>query len=159
MKFKDMVIEMTKKAAADLFRSARAMPEDRLAWQPEGQGRSALDILKECVQMGEAPLFFLGPNGPKEPTPDEYKKWQEEQKQWKTIDDCEKAFYEKFDNSIGAFKEINQDNLEKEVDFPFGKPGEKISMAGVMLSTYWQLVYHLGQVNYIQVLYGDKEMH
>jgi hypothetical protein len=32
-------------------------------------------------------------------------------------------------------------------------------VADVILSPYWQLVYHTGQVNYIQTLYGDRELH
>jgi hypothetical protein len=32
-------------------------------------------------------------------------------------------------------------------------------MADMLFMGYWNLTYHMGQVNYIQMLLGDTEMH
>lgn len=50
------------------------------------------------------------------------------------------------------------DRLDDEVTLPFG-PGVTFTMAEVLGLHYWNLVYHLGQVNYIQTALGDREMH
>jgi hypothetical protein len=34
-----------------------------------------------------------------------------------------------------------------------------VSLADVCFLHYWNTVYHLGQVNYLQTLLGDREMH
>jgi hypothetical protein len=32
-------------------------------------------------------------------------------------------------------------------------------MADILFACYWNLTYHCGQVNYIQMLLGDTDMH
>jgi hypothetical protein len=37
--------------------------------------------------------------------------------------------------------------------------GAKMTFAELLFLNYWNLVYHQGQIAYIQTLYGDREMH
>ena len=32
-------------------------------------------------------------------------------------------------------------------------------MADILMLHYHNMTYHLGQINFIQLMYGDKEMH
>ncbi len=48
--------------------------------------------------------------------------------------------------------------LDDVISLPFAE-GMTMSRAEVMMMTYWNYVYHTGQVAYIQRLYGDVEMH
>lgn len=159
MNYQKFVIEITEKAAGDLFKSAKAMPEDKLVWRPLEVGRSALDYAGESAQMAEAALYMIGGEKKKTVDPSQFTEMVKERGEWKTIEECEKAFHEKFKTSKKIIESTPDSELEQMVDFPFGQPGEQVSIAEVMLSTYWQLVYHLGQINYIQTLYGDMEMH
>ena len=34
-----------------------------------------------------------------------------------------------------------------------------MTLADVMMLCYWNIVYHLGQINQIQLMLGDEEMH
>ncbi|MEZ5163605.1 MAG: hypothetical protein R2688_07600 [Fimbriimonadaceae bacterium] len=54
--------------------------------------------------------------------------------------------------------EFPDDQLENEVTLPFGG-GMTITMADVLSIHYWNTVYHQGQVNFIQMLLGDGDMH
>ena len=38
-------------------------------------------------------------------------------------------------------------------------PWEEYSVADCCLHAYWNMVYHEGQINYIQTLYGDTDEH
>jgi hypothetical protein len=41
---------------------------------------------------------------------------------------------------------------------PFG-PGFTVTTADVLFMAYQNTVYHTGQINYVQMLLGDTEMH
>ena len=41
---------------------------------------------------------------------------------------------------------------------PWGD-GMTETLANVMLHHFWNIVYHEGQIAYIQTIYGDREMH
>ena len=44
------------------------------------------------------------------------------------------------------------------MSLPFGG-GMTVSMADVLMMHYWNATYHLGQINQIQLMLGDKAMH
>ena len=49
-------------------------------------------------------------------------------------------------------------DLDRMIALPF-MPDLKLSVAEILASPYWNLTYHLGQINFIQTTYGDMEMH
>ena len=53
---------------------------------------------------------------------------------------------------------IPDDELEKEIDLPFGG-GMRVTIADVCGMHYWNMVYHLGQINQVQLMLGDRDMH
>lgn len=159
MKLQDYIIETTKEAEQSLMRAARAMPEDKLDWKVEGNGRSALEQLQECAQ---APLWFTSivQNFENPPSFDEeqFAQMQQQRKAWDTIDKCEAAMKEHSAALYKAIKAIPEGQLAKTNEFAFA-PGKQFSMANMMFGHYWNLTYHIGQINFIQTLYGDTAMH
>ena len=150
---------MTKSAAESLFRAARAMPPDKLTWKVLDQGRSALDLLRECAQ---SPQWFGSMLKHQAPTP-EFTKTdmaasQKQREQWKSATDCEKACKDSSESLYAVIKSFPDKDLAKEIKLPWGE-NFIASMADIAMFQYWNLVYHLGQINFIQTLYGDKEMH
>lgn len=158
MTYQDNIIKFTEKAIEDIFRTSRAMPEDKIDWSPLGEGRSALDILRECAQ---APTWFTGIIKERkfpDISPEDMAKGREAREQWKTIDDCEKVCQANATAMYAAMREVPEADFTQVIHLPFGG-GMDMPLMVVMAMNYWNTVYHLGQVNYIQTLYGDKDMH
>ncbi len=158
MTFQQRVIELTRQAGEDLFRTARAVPPDRLTWRPLEMGRSVLDILQECAQQPAFLPRLLNPAAGPPPSPEERAALRAARQQWTTIDACEEAYRRNLDAAFQAIREVPDERLDEVVPLPF-RPGATRTVAQLLMSVYWQLVYHTGQVNYIQTLYGDREMH
>jgi len=57
---------------------------------------------------------------------------------------------------MAALRGLSDEELDREVTAPWGAPFKALFLAGVVAS---HMEYHGGQVNYIQSLYGDAEMH
>jgi hypothetical protein len=159
MKLQDYIIETSKDAEQTLLRTAKAMPADKIDWKAEGKGRSVLDQLQECAQ---APMWFTGIvqnfENPPDMSPEKFQEMVEKRKTWDTIDKCEEAMRQNSSALYEAIKSIPEDQLQKTNEFSFA-PGKQFSLANMMFGHYWNLTYHIGQVNFIQTLYGDNEMH
>jgi hypothetical protein len=56
---------------------------------------------------------------------------------------------------IAAFPD---ERLDVEIVVPFGG-GSTWTMADVLSKHYWNLVYHHGQINQLQLILGDRAMH
>ena len=153
------VVKLTRGATEALFRNARAMPEDKFTWQPLDEGRSAMDLVKECTM---SPLWFgkiLNAQTMPEFTEEEQQQGKAMQDSWVTIDDCERASNEHSQMLYDAIEKFPVEALEKSIHLPFGKEGFDATMAEIAMFQYWNLVYHWGQLSYIQTLYGDRDMH
>jgi len=57
-----------------------------------------------------------------------------------------------------AIERFPDGRLEEEIFLPFGG-GVSLTMADVLALHGWNLTYHLGQINYLQTLLGDRAMH
>jgi hypothetical protein len=56
---------------------------------------------------------------------------------------------------MDAIQSVSEDQTAEEIQTPWGG----YSLARCCLHAYWNMVYHEGQINYIQTLYGDFEEH
>ncbi len=158
MRYQDVVIRVTESALSDFFRTVRAVPAEKLEWSPLDEGRSVLDQAQEVAQ---APAFFqmlIEKRAFPEFTPEQMEKAMKQRKSWKTIDECEEACRKHSDSFYNLVRDYPDEDLEVMINLPWGG-GMVKSIADVMLFHYWNVLYHTGQVNYIQTLYGDKEMH
>ena len=52
-------------------------------------------------------------------------------------------------------KSVPAEKLDQEIEFPWGK----YPVSAVLSWHEWNLTYHFGQVSYIQLILGDKEMY
>ncbi len=158
MRYQDQVIQMTKKAVEDLFRFAKGTTKDKITWKPLDKGRSVLEQLQECSQ---APAWFMGLLVQKQVPdfkPEMMEMIRKERAQWKTIEECEKVCLANSEKLYGAIKNFPDKDMGISLHLPFGK-GFDATLGEIMMFHYWNVVYHQGQVNYVQALYGDMEMH
>jgi len=79
-------------------------------------------------------------------------------KQWKSVEDCKKQFDERFKKLEDLFRNISDQRLSETKWLPYGG-GRDFTALEMMHYPRWNANYHLGQIAYIQMCYGDKEMH
>jgi hypothetical protein len=158
MRFQDYIIDSIQHSFDAVFKCARAMPEDKLTWQPLDLGRSALDQLQELAQ---SPNYVSGMiKGEKMPemSPEAWEKVVQERKSWTTVDQCEAVGKERLATLFTAIRECPDERLNETVWLPFDG-GRDFTIQEICEYPRWNADYHLGQISYIQILYGDKEMH
>ncbi len=158
MTSKSLIISATERALTEIFRAASFVPEDKLTWQAGEGARPVMNILQECAHCPSWSVALLKERKMPEFTPEFMEQLRAMWAAWNTPAICEaqgKECLVEFKAAIEAFPESD---MEQTMFMPFGG-GREFAFWEVMMLPYWNLTYHLGQINYVQTLYGDKEMH
>ncbi|MCL6623356.1 MAG: hypothetical protein K6T17_01910 [Fimbriimonadales bacterium] len=159
MSVKDLLIRQLKRAVDDLFRSVRAMPGEKITWQTSETARTPLDILQECALSLKWPQSILGNKQPTFDLPEEeFQKIQAERARLTSVDACEETARKNLAETIEFIRSYPEDDLDRVISLPFA-PNLDLTVAEILASPYWNITYHLGQINYIQTMYGDRENH
>lgn len=156
MRYQDQLITDTKAAVDSLFKAARAMPEDKLTWKVNDTGRSALDVCAECAQVIPSTIVMLKTGAMPAMDAGAMEAMGAERASW-TLADCERICRERIEGLYDAIRVFPDEDLQKPIALPFGDREWKL--ADVASYLMWNLTYHLGQVSFIQTLYGDHEMY
>jgi len=157
MDIKENIINASKNAFENVLTAAKAMPEDKLTWSPLGEGRTAIHILAECAQC---PNWGIGLLKTRKFEWDEAR-MEESRKELESltsIQACEELGWKNAEAFFAAIREFPESDMEDTVRLPF-RGGMDMSFVRIMGLMVWNCNYHEGQLNYIQTLYGDKEMH
>lgn len=157
MRIQDYMVEATRTAAKEAFRYAKAVPDDKIEWQPDGMGRSVLDL---CRELAMCPAWAVDTiNGVEHKFDDEaFAAIKLEQQQWKTPAECEEECDKRLEQLFDLFRNLPDERLKDTRWLPYDG-GRDFTVAEMMEYPRWNFTYHLGQIAYIQILYGDKEMH
>jgi len=146
--------ELVKQGNA-VFDSAARVPEDKLTWKPMEEGRSTLDLAQECAYC---PLWCVDTLKTRKfemsDVDDANADAAEKNKEWNTIEECRTAFHKNLEVLNEAIDGFPEEDMAQTMDLPWGN----FSFAGLMSVATWNCIYHNGQINYIQTLYGDKSM-
>ncbi|MDW8106656.1 MAG: hypothetical protein RMK45_04145 [Armatimonadota bacterium] len=153
MSFSELVAELTRDAVDEIMRYARAVPPDKLHWRPAEHARSVIEILQECA-LTPLTLDLLLRTRPQGEITDmqPFNAIQAQAAQLTTLDAIEHALRTNTEQFLHAVQDLPMELLEQTVATPWGKPYPLKELA---LGHYWNLTYHLGQIAYIQLLYGD----
>ncbi|MEA2553716.1 MAG: hypothetical protein QOJ65_1892 [Fimbriimonadaceae bacterium] len=159
MRYQDEVVRITQKALDDVCRSALAIPADKADWIPQGEARSVLNQMQE---IAVAATWFMNViqdlRIPREKDQGIDETMVRAREGLKTIDACVDMARATTSDLCRAIASFPEEALEVEVTLPFG-PGQAVSMGSVLYLHAWNLTYHLGQINQIQLMLGDREMH
>ena len=144
-----------RSAGTALHDAVAKMPEDRIAWHPEtegNKGRDALDQALECAYLNEwvAKGYRAGEMPPI--NWDEYKAATDARRNKAAALAWLKSSTEALSSAIAdsPADKIGDATIDPVHD------GRATTWADFAIDLfYWNTVYHEGQVNYIQVLYGD----
>lgn len=118
MKYQDYIVDASRKAAAEAFRYAKAVPADKLEWSPLDAGRSVLDI---CRELAMTPTWASetvdGP--PVEWTEEAFAAVKKEQSTWTTVEACEEQFNERMKTTEKVFREFPDERLSETKWLPY----------------------------------------
>lgn len=158
MRYQEQVVRATQKALDDVIRAAEAVPAEKLDWSPGGAARTVLNQMQEIAVSGDWFVPILRDR--KVPSFDEHalRESRRLMAQNDTLEKCvaaARAGTSALCQQIAAFP---SEMLEEELTMPFGG-GMRLTMADIMLLHRDNMVYHTGQINYVQLLLGDREMH
>ena len=146
---------LIEKAAADLSAELRAMPEEKALWMAGPDARPALEQVVECSLANVMWSNILRTNV--------YESLPQgvADNAYKNLDTVEKAVA-RLQTSAHVLAEVVRSLDPKElgclIPFPW-RPETGRSVAECCFHPYWNMVYHQGQVAFIQTLYGDLDEH
>ena len=158
MRLQDHMIDVTRAAATEAFKCAKATAADKVDWSPMDNGRSVLNLCRELAMCPKWAEDII--SGAPQP------EWNEEtaaaikaeQEQWKTIEDCEAECNRRLESLFEMYRNMPDERLSESKWLPYDG-GRDFKMPEMMDYPRWNFNYHFGQIAYIQTLYGDKEMH
>jgi hypothetical protein len=158
MRYQDQVVRTTQKALDDVCRAALAVPEDKTEWVPMGEARTVLSQMQEIATSASwfLPIIRDG----KAPEFDEHARREAARlrETYDTVGKCVEGAKQTISELCSAISAFPDSQLEGEVRMPFGG-GVVMTMADILSLPSWNMVYHLGQINQIQLMLGDREMH
>ncbi len=147
----DFIIQDTRRGFAHFWETCKKVPADKLDWKPLDSGRSTLD---QAQEVALCPLWVPGLLAARGFDPASFDGFEEAKAKMPTLEACEaaaQANLDKFEEACRAFPEAEFGTV---VELPWGK----YTLLEVMTFAGWNATYHMGQVSYIQTLYGDFSM-
>jgi hypothetical protein len=144
-----------RNAGTSLHDAIAKMPEDRIGWHPETEGnagRDALDQGLECAYLNEWVAEAYRTGTMPSISWDDYKVATDAKR---NKADCLAWLASSTAALADAIAAFPADKLGDATTDPI-HGGKETTWADFAIDLfYWNTVYHEGQVNYIQVLYGD----
>lgn len=129
-----------------------AMPEEMFGRSPGGVARCPFDIVFEVAYINRRLTTRLqgGDPGPFSPIP-----WTKAPAEFDTKDKAIAAVRESADGLLAEWDKLQESELMREIQTPGGmtNPLELGNLAAT------HVLYHDAQLNYIQTLAGDADMH
>lgn len=134
-----------------LIAAVQTTPDNRLAWQPLDQGRSILQQVNDCALANLAWAQILK-NRTYSRLPRAFDDVAE--LGLTTRDAALARLQETTGLLVAAIQAVDDDEVGRMLAVP-PEDGVDLTMAEACLHAYWNMVYHEGQIRYIQTLYGD----
>jgi hypothetical protein len=129
------------------------IPEDKVGVCPMGVARTALNFTAECAMFNKFVTGLATGNPSARPSDEERHAF------YASIDTADKAkdlLKGSVDGLAAAIEGLDDEALFAPATAPWGEPTTVYKLAGMATM---HLMYHAGQINYIQSLYGDAENH
>src|SRR5688572_17237993 len=143
MRLQEHMIDVTRAAAKEAFRYARAVPPDKVEWAPLDKGRSVLDQCREMALCAGWCEEIIQSKELPEWNEESMAAIKKEQEQWKTIDDCEAEANRRLEKLFDVFKGLPDERLQETKWLPYDG-GRDFTMAEMMDYPRWNFNYHLG---------------
>ena len=137
-----------QKTAEDLEAAYLRLPEDKRRWSPQGDARTAADMVAECALLhGTTPDIVRDRAFPKDMDMGAYHKAKDA---LAADPDLLGKLKESTAKAVGAAKSVPDSDLDIEIAAPWGS----LTIAQALAYPYWNACYHEGQINYIASMLG-----
>lgn len=150
-----LIVEQAKEAAVREFRQLlhdlEMIPADKRNWRPDGGASSAHQIVAHCAEVYEWQAAFLRGEGIE--VADEFPSSHEESLETEAVI---RQMEEGFARVCDALDELAEEQLPQSRTMPWG---EEMPVTRLIWRPARHAVLHDGQLTYIQLLLGDKELH
>jgi len=151
----EFIAELTEDAYARLLRAAQAVPSDRAEWTVNEHGRSTLDQMQEvAVITRNFPAIVRSASF----ASFDRSAFEVAKTELPSLAAAITAVEAALPELLEVIRSFPMDQLENPIMLPF-RGGTPSTMARLLAMPAWNSTYHDGQVNFIQRLYGDLEMH
>ncbi len=158
MRFQDYICDAIQSSADEAFKNARSVPQDKVDWKPLGLGRSVLDQCRELAKTPDWAYDIISG----ETQPDWSEAGMAEQQkvmdQWMSVEQCHTECKPRLEKLLAFIRQFPDERLSETKWLPYDG-GRDFTMMEMMDYPRWNYNYHNGQISYVQILYGDKEMH
>ncbi|HZT41350.1 MAG TPA: DinB family protein [Chthonomonadaceae bacterium] len=144
--------ESTKRTQRLLANDLKALATEKHTACPGGEARTPVNIVAECAAVNGFIAEYLTTGKAERPPREQREAFLS------TFDTAEKALAyleEQTQRLVDALGNLDVNTLGDMVEGPMGLV-PKLALAQLPAM---HMMYHDGQLNYIQTLYGDKEMH
>lgn len=138
------------------MRTIRAMPPEKQSWKVLDAGRSAIQQLQECAHVPNWFITILETRRSPFLEPGFREREREEMAKSEDIELLEAKLRAGTDRLCQLIESLSDEDLAFRVEIA---PEWRASLGEVCVFHYRNLWYHVGQVNFIQTLYGDMAMH
>jgi uncharacterized damage-inducible protein DinB len=149
------ILNVTRQVAEDFFRYVEATSPERLDWSPSDVGQSVISMARE---IAVTPSWAYDVTAGVQPTDEERAAGNFEMRSWKNLAKCREEFETRFEIWSTLVLSMTDEQLDQKIFLPFNG-GRDHTHLELLEYPRWNITYHLGQVAYIQTLYGDNEVH
>lgn len=154
---KDLILNLLQTGQQSLIRTFNAVPDDKLNWAPMDKGRTALDVFSEAAQTCQMITLLIESKGETKPSPEMFAQMRTERANW-TKDDAVAAMNTNSAALYTALGTLSEEDLARPVTLPMGG-GTTMPLSAWIMMAYRTFISRFAQINYIQTLYGDTDMH
>lgn len=156
MRWQDHVVRQTQKAVADFIRTVEAVPEEKLDWKPSESARSIRSQAQEVCVFPGFPIALIQHGVPS--AMELVQQLMDESQASTEISTLLEHLRSGTADLCAAISAFPDSRLDEEISLNFGAQSQW-TMADVLGMHYWNTTYHIGQINYLQTIWGDRTMH
>jgi len=139
----------TETTKNELVAALLSLPEDKRAWSPADSARTALDMVAECALNNGITAGVIEARKWSGPDFNTYLKDKTAlaNGDWEAL----RALLEQnTERLIAVLRAVPDNDLDVTIETPYGTG----PLSGVCAYPYWNMSYHLGQINYIVSILG-----
>jgi hypothetical protein len=154
---KELILTMLQFGHDGILNTFNAVPDDKLSWKPLDSGRPIVDLFSEVAQTCGMVAEVARTRGESKPSYERFKEMAVERREWDKSRALA-ALEANFAALKSAVEGLSEEELATAVTMPIGG-GRTLPLAGWVMMAYRSMISRFAQINYIQTLYGDFDMH
>lgn len=145
-----VVKEMTQEQTRQLTMALEYIPENQRLWRASGCAKTPQEIYLECAGTYLWAAKFLRGEAA------DWSQLMPKSQEYSDLASAKQLMDDWLQEFFAAIDGIDESRMGEEIDPGWG---DKMPLQQFLLLPSYHTCYHAGQLNYIQTLLGDAEMH